>query len=173
MDPIAKIDLIHKLTWPYRVVREKLISIRRVFYWLPFIWKDRWWDSSFMLRILEAKLRYDAVRYERNGVACGRERRAKQMRTAAILCHRLAEENYTSPWDAEQQEEAQHFFNYLMSNKKDEGDGLVYYTSEGYEPNPLLKKMSKWASDRKEYMRNQDLKLLLGFLKRHMFGWWD
>ena len=126
-----------------------------------------------MLKILEAKLRYDANRYRRDGIACGCDRRARQMKVAAALCKRLHEQDYTTPWDKEAQESGRKLWDYISSHKRDEGSVFVYYSSEGYEPDPLLLKKARWAHEREDAMRKQDLNYLCHILQKHLFSWWD
>ncbi len=33
-------------------------SIKQLFYWLPIIWKNRWWDYGFLLVLMEHQLNY-------------------------------------------------------------------------------------------------------------------
>jgi len=70
-------------------------GIRNVFIWLPIIWEDRWYDSDFLLKMLEFKLDRMATRFEKHGIAVGAERDAKRMRICAVLCRHMMEDNYT------------------------------------------------------------------------------
>jgi len=174
MDKIAKMDLIHKLTWPYRKVRELLITLARVLYWLPIIWKDRWWDSSFLLQIIEAKLLYDAKKYKKDGVHVGAEIDAHNMFIAAALCKRLYEQEYTTPWDKERMEGANSLWEYMEAHTEVFGNkGLVAHTSRGYEVPKQLRDASQWAAKREDEMKQQDLDLLCKILQKHLFKWWD
>lgn len=147
-------------------------KVYRILYWLPILWRDRWWDSCFLLTIMAAKLRYDAERYAKSGCHVGNERDAKQMRTAAALCERLSRQDYASPWDAEETEAGRRFFDYLSTNKRTRG-GLTYCSSEGYVPDVALSRASTWAGERHDAMRDQDLEFLLRLFRKHLFSWWD
>ena len=68
--------------------------LRTIAYWLPVLWADRWWDVTFMWRIWEHKLRRDAEMYDRYGCHVGSKRDARQMRYAAGLLKRLADDEY-------------------------------------------------------------------------------
>lgn len=156
----------------YRPVQNLPSKIYRLLYWLPIIWKDRWYDDSFFLKILEHKLLYNAVRFEKLGLGVTSEDDAKRMRVAAALCKRIYEDNYTTPWDEEAREDSRERFSYMRSNKV-ERNGVIFYTSQGYEPDPRRTKMSKWAFERKNQMRALDLEELLRIFRKHLFGWWD
>lgn len=159
--------------WPYRKVQNLLITLSRVLYWLPIIWKDRWWDSSFLLRILEAKLRYDSKRYAKYGHHVGNEREARQMLVAAVLCKRLADQNYTTPWDQERDVHVNQFFDHINSNSITLPNGVTLHSSRGFVPDPLLNKKARWATEREDEMAKQDLELLTNVIRKHLLGWWD
>lgn len=157
-----------------RKLRDLYNSIRRIIHWLPILWKDGWWDSCFLLQIMETKLRYDATRYKNMGNHVGAERKAKQMRTAASLCNRLYEQEYTTPWDKENIEAANAFFDYMETHTEVFGNkGLTAHTSRGYEEPKRLHDASRWAAKREDEMKQQDLDLLCKILQKHLFKWWD
>jgi hypothetical protein len=153
-------------------VRNLLCNVRRILHWLPILWRDRWWDSCFLLEVMAAKLRYDAARYTKSGCHVGNERRAKQMHTAAALCERLSQQEYTSPWDAEETAAGNRFWDYMSSNERHMGS-LIYYSSEGYVKDRRLSQAADWARERHDAMRDQDLEYLFRLFQKHLFSWWD
>lgn len=155
----------------YRI-RQFFRNIKRVFYWIPLLWEDRWFDSSWLLLIMEKKLRYDADHYMKYHVAVGGERRAKQMLTCAILCKRLASDDYKTPWDAGARESSWRMWNYMVGNVKKVGS-LIIHTSEGYVEDPKLSREFRWATEREDEMKQQDRDLLFKIMKKHLFYWWD
>jgi hypothetical protein len=153
-------------------MKEFLCNVRRVLYWLPIIWSDRWWDSAFLLRVMEAKLRWDAKHYGEHGITCSADRHAKQMLIAAILCKRLRENNYTTPWDEEAGENTSRLLSYISSNRK-EHDGVVWHSSKGYEADKALARAADWARKHSDEMQKQDIALLCDILRRNVRSWWD
>lgn len=159
---------------PIRFVKELLFNIQKVLYWLPIIWKDRWWDESFLLKILEAKLRYNAKWFEKHGHHVGSEREAHQMMVAANLCERLADQEYTTPWDKEANTSALRLFEYMEHHVEVRGNkGMTVCTSRGYVEDKYLHDCSRWAGKREDQMKQQDLELLCKILRKHLFKWWD
>jgi hypothetical protein len=154
-------------------IENLFFAIYRIGYWLPVIWKDRWWDSSFLLRIMEVKLRYDADRYKRMGTHVGNDRRVRQIRTAAILCKRLDEQDYTTPWDKEFEQAGNNLWNYMENHTETMGSNLIVHTSRGYIESKRLSDASRWAIRREDDMRKQDLEYLCKLLQKHLFKWWD
>lgn len=131
-------------------------NVYRVCYWLPTIWKDRWWDDVFILMILERKLRYDIQRYEKYGCHAGKERDIKHMKIVAALCKRLTENNYNL------------FFSHEWVN---ESHGNIF---DGHMEGEWIGEFAgiKWVYY-EDYMRKQDLDYLCKILSKHLFEWWD
>jgi hypothetical protein len=71
-------------------------GIRDLVVYAPLIWRDRDWDSSFMLEIWEFKLRRMERHFRRYGHHLNSGRAADQMRLCAALCKRIHENNYLS-----------------------------------------------------------------------------
>ena len=74
-----------------RTVRMGLANLR---YWLPIIWRDRWWDREYIYRLLGHKLRRDAALYRASGHCEDAEVLAWQMETAACICGQLEADEY-------------------------------------------------------------------------------
>jgi len=121
---------------------------------------------------MEKKLRYDAEHYMKYHIAVGGERRAKQMLTCAILCKRLVDNKYTTPWDVGARESSWRMWNYLAGNKQKFGN-LIIHSTEGYVEDPKLSREFRWASEREDEMKQQDRDLLFKLMKKHLFSWWD
>lgn len=77
-----------KLKWKIKGIKE---SIERVVRWIPIIWEDRQYDYAFMFAILEKKLEF-MEKDTYNWFSFGAEKDRKRIKTARILCKRLAEE---------------------------------------------------------------------------------
>jgi hypothetical protein len=69
-------------------------GIENLIAYAPIIWRDRDWDHADLTRLLEFKLRRMAAHFEKYGHHLSSERDAKQIREAAILCKRMALEDY-------------------------------------------------------------------------------
>ena len=73
------------------MLREIKHGIRNLIYWLPVIWKDRWWNDYYIYAILRHKLLNMAEIFEKYSVA---KSNARKMRYAAALLKRLMDDDY-------------------------------------------------------------------------------
>jgi hypothetical protein len=76
------------------IVYDLCRGVYNVIRWIPIIWLDRDWDWVYLAAVMEYKLNRMAVAIE-NGCHVGRERDARRIRTAALLCKRMREDNYS------------------------------------------------------------------------------
>lgn len=147
---------------PIRFVKGLCFKIKALFYWLPFIWKDRWWDWIFIIQLLEAKLRWDAKHYKKHGHLISNEKQAKQMLIAAALCKRLADGNYNL------------FFSkkWVPNSEEENKEGLFLFNDhlEGEWIGPFAG--DNWIKY-EDYMIQQDLDYLFKILNKHLQTWWD
>ena len=99
-----------------RTVRMGLANLR---YWLPIIWRDRWWDREYIYRLLGHKFRRDAALYRASGHCEDAEVLAGQMETAACLCGQLDAEEYEGAtwmeWEAARATDTQTLFALLTA----------------------------------------------------------
>jgi hypothetical protein len=91
--------IYHKI--PY--VSEVIDGIGNLIKWFPVIWKDRWWDYSFLAKIISHKLFLDAKEYEKQGIHLYADRDARKMKICAELMRRIGDYDYfekkTKLWD--------------------------------------------------------------------------
>lgn len=59
--------------------------LERLWFWIPFLWKDRDWDYGCLLNMMKAKMLRLANTIEDNAFIEGNERTAKQLRWACFL----------------------------------------------------------------------------------------
>jgi len=123
-------------------------KFRRIIGWLPVLWDDCYWDQSYLLRILEYKLREMAKFHRDHGHCMKSGRTAKQLFEASYLCKRMANEDYSSgpEWQP------------LISSNFDDFKF----------PDPMY--LGRYHSD---YLYQQDLDRLCLLFKKHLRTWWD
>ncbi len=168
----SKIKCKQRILWPYKKIREYYHRVYRICYWLPTLWRSHWWDHVFLLEMLERKLQYDAKRYRKYGIACGADKRARQMQMAAFLCKRIREDDYKTPWDKEAEEHIQQFMQHMTKTREKIGN-QIWCTSKGFAPEKRLEDCNRFAGDRKRYLKEQDLAYLCQILNKHLLSWWD
>ena len=129
-----------------RFIRNLPYDIYRVFYWLPTIWKDHWNDKSYLLIMLEHKLRYDGMRYIKDEYTISensRDRGDKMLRCAE-LCKRIREDEH-----------------YFIMKEAMETAGID--TEENY----------KELHIKSNEMLKKDVDELFNTLRDNILDWWD
>jgi hypothetical protein len=69
-------------------------GLRNLWRWLPIIWEDRDWDYVYLLRVMEAKMRWMSVCLRDHGHLLHSDRYARQLAVCAALAKRIREDNY-------------------------------------------------------------------------------
>jgi hypothetical protein len=125
------------------------------------IWRDRDWDHSFLLALMEFKLRRMSKHIGGRGVHVSAKLDARRMLNAAEACRRIHADEYC---DAE--------YEALMAKYgyRPDGDFLAWlnrHTSseERAEYRAIF--------DRNETAIHKDLTLLADLLREHLREWWD
>lgn len=81
--------------------RQFFKSIRRFLknipFYLPIMWDDRWYDSSYLLRIIAKKCARDAKSYAIDGQSQVHIEIAKQLWEVADICNRLQDPDVGYP----------------------------------------------------------------------------
>jgi hypothetical protein len=86
-----------KLWWKFEgsYIPHNIISgIKRVWYWLPVIWKDRNWDSHYIFDILSHKLKAQSKYIGDRDIHTRSKRDAEVMMTCVRLIKKVQEEFY-------------------------------------------------------------------------------
>jgi len=69
-------------------------GIKSLITWFPVIWKDRWWDHSFLYSILRKKLELMEEGFRLHGMGLHSEMDAKNMKKCILLLDRLINDAY-------------------------------------------------------------------------------
>ena len=75
------------------VPRDVVSGIKNLIRWAPVVWGGSWFDSDYLLRLLEYKLRQMADKFP-GGSTADCERHAREMRVCAELCRRMLADDY-------------------------------------------------------------------------------
>lgn len=140
---------------------KKILNLLR---WCVFLWKDQDYDSYFLLKIMQYKmkrLRFCIL----NGYHAHADKVAKNIRVCELLLQRLMEDNYTSKKYEEllQKYEISDFLSYLMGK---EGRLTV-------EKKKAFNRESRALHKLHTTLQQQDLELFCKLFKKHVFTWWD
>ena len=154
---LAKIGLkiYHKV--PY--VSNIYDGIGNLIKWIPIIWKDRWFDYSFLAKIISHKLFLDAKEYEKQGIHLYADRDARKMKICAELMKRISDYDYfekkTKIWDLD------------LDYEKDPNHTLLTPTSK--KDSVKLRRAGKNEEELRKYYLDYCFKIM----SRSVQTWWD
>lgn len=143
-------------------------GIRNVKKWLPIIWKDRDWDYTYLMAMMDKKLKNMGELHENYGYGERSGEYAKDLKEASKLAKRLSEEDYEA--------EANKGKEYLYSGFKTK----IVSTKEGYRYEIEFPKLTeedreelKKAMDKENKLMENDKKRLFEIMDKELFNWWD
>lgn len=90
-----------RLWWKFEgqfYYRNFIIGIKNLINWFPVIWKDKDWDSYYIFRILEHKLKLQAKGISKRDIHTAAQRDAEIIRTCVRLMEKIREDYYASEY---------------------------------------------------------------------------
>lgn len=151
------------------------IGIKNIFYYLPFIFKDRDYDDHFLYEMLYAKLNKMSKYYESGGTMpfVGWEREARYIKICKELAYRLSNRDYDSNADLRIPKEHQiDYENMNIFNMFVDSDTLgfkVFKHDTTKEQDYWILKSGKIAQD----VQKNDKEYLFKLMNKHSNKWWD
>lgn len=149
-------------------------GILNLIIWFPIIWRDRNWDHSYMFEMLEYKLSLMEKLFRKYGHSVNSEKDAHYIMICKNLCKRLADDEYTNPYEERNRLHHEWFsrkFEEAM-NKEPNKNGFITVVRR-HEPDEPDDRWILPAHEHEEYLANQDLELLCRLIRKHSRGWWD
>ena len=163
--------LYNKIKIPIMVFIE---SIESILFWFPIIWKDRDWDSIYLLKLIEIKIRKMRKYFIESGVAIHSKKEIRAMVIAETIVKRLKKEGYDKYLSKKHDEKWGKLEVFLAPCEKNLSSYSVYrgkiFTDKDRKQEY---KENKQIMEHEEYMTNQDLELLGKTFKKHLKKWWD
>jgi len=162
-------------SWSFRGIYERSIE---VLLFIPVVFKVVRWDYSSLLVIMEPWLGRMQDVHEKNKHHTKEcvDHAVKTIKTARILCKRLAEDKYSDSFHEEHDkrwgemetwttptDETKQWFTWNHSRPK------AIYPHEKIQEN---KEYKKWILEHPEYLKKQDIDYLFRIIKKHYRGWW-
>lgn len=171
--PIENIkDRIEKVDIFFRDIK---VGIKNLIEWLPVIWKDRWWDHTFLYEMLRFKLSIMERKIRKHGIHLNAHDDADQIKLCVSLLDRLIDDDYHE--------------NAFKNHDKKWGEGVINWAPvEGTDllsmdcsrpnvntPEEKKKEGKEWkvCMDHIEPMIKQDLETLFNTMRKHIRHWWD
>jgi len=157
-----------------RKIKRLICKIKRIFYYLPYIWKNEDWDSHHIYDLLYAKLKSIEnywTNYDGMGRYVGQEKDLKNIKIAKNLCKRLGNDNYLENatfwhdkrYDERDFEECFEDFTY------DNGEVVSRWVEDN---NKRREKSFIRACSHSDKMEKRDKEYLFDFLKKEIDKWW-
>lgn len=149
---------------------------KNLIYYIPFIWKDRNWSDHHIFLALYYKLKRQE-NYIRHGHFVGCEKEADNILFCIkLLESRILKDDYNNVSGYTKINEK--WGDYDCKCKKSEIDGfeeliLSRENVKTEEDEKLEKKEFMEAMLLEEYLKNQDIAYLFGFMRKHIRYWWD
>ena len=153
----------YHLEHPYDKTRQ---VVGNLIYYAPFIWKDSWFDHSFLLDMIERKCTRDAKYYRSRAMAASADTTADELEKIATICHKLSNE-------FEEYEEPLYDAHDLKWGKNKD------WLNRHSRPNATTPELQQQQHDEfiqimKDYEKAKQCDcVLLGLLFMHCRSWWD
>ena len=81
-------------------MRKFIYGIKQVIYWLPIIWKNRWWDYGYLLVLMEHQLDYMLAHWVVDTHYMGAKEDKETIQAFRDNIHKL-NKNETASWKEE------------------------------------------------------------------------
>jgi hypothetical protein len=143
----------------------KFISnIKRLIKWIPIIWRDRDWDSQYLLKVLDFKIEMMYNYINEFGIHKYKHRELKQMFRTRLILKRLMDDEYAE-WQWKKLHET--YGEWII---QEDGVRLEYETEDNKDQIRVIMDKNRLDST---YLRKQDLEFLGKYLAKYIDGWWD
>jgi len=151
------------------------IGIKNLRRWFKIIWSDRDYDPYFIYTVLHHKLSLMEHFIRHDGHHLYAKRDADQIKKCVLILNRLIEDDYHE--NAFKDHERKWGVPEMEWTPIDNGE-----LSELHINYPNVKTEKDKETERKEFkrvceheniLREQDLEILFGSMRKHIRGWWD
>lgn len=160
--------------------KRKWRQIKRVWDFLPIIWKGYDWDYRYAIELFQHQLKRTADEIEARGYQVGRHNTANRIRTAVELMEKVYDEEYQFEYATKIEEKygASKFEFEELEELDSNGDPFYsmvehfekYYTADELNQIQEEKDELMWASREKQKKAH---KLLWNYIEHNIQRWWD
>ena len=147
----------------YEPLMDVVYRITNIISWIPILWQDKPWSETYILKILQFKLKKVRITLEKDQVYLNSPKYAKQIKVAELLLDRLTggTDCYTTKdWE-------EHYKLYPILDIEDWFDSIGHFIQRGPEEHKDVKRIMQ----KEEYMYKQDLDYLFKYMKKHLTNW--
>lgn len=154
--------------WYRHYIRNTLWNIKNIILWIPVLWNNWDFDEAYLLKIMAHKFGLMERFFREDGITISASRHAHQCKVCKNLCKRLAEENYTSPWDIL----LEPAYKRPWEENPIEINGKICYEIK-FNNSSKETLYFQLQHKHEEKMIKQDKELLLKMLDKYLREWWD
>jgi len=157
-------------------------GIKSVLFWLPIIWKDRWYDWDFLMMIIEHKLLQMGHATRAHGCQESSQKKAAQMLVCADLCKKI----YTNKYRQDELEFHKgiwgdcvcpvcgEFICDCFRSSDDESYWVnLYENVKTRADDEMASAQMMRILEAQETDLETDIELLFYIMKEKLRGWWD
>jgi len=149
-------------------------GFENLFLWFSIIWKDRNWDYYYIYIILRHKLHLTEkhIREYNNHVKA--EKDADNIKKCVLILDRLIKDNY-SPVEKHMEKWGDPEFKFIDIEDKPGFSSLdiIHPNVKTKEDEIQERKDFRFAINREELLKKQDLDMLFHLMRKHIQTWWD
>ena len=147
------------------MLRQVKHGVKNLIHWFPVIWKNREYDHSYLLIILQKKLELMEEYFRTKSHCMDGDKQANDVKYAILLINRLIKDDYTE----------------IPYKKHVEKFGELEFTDEGLKHTKVKSRKQEMECDksfneymkRGDYLKKQDLDELFKHIRKHLESWWD
>lgn len=133
-------------------IKSIICNIKNIFYYLPVIWKDRYWDYEFILVLLKHKLERDKEHFKANNI----------VEDTSLIYNQIDEvinyiDKYLNPDDA------------FINERPDLANKFADYEPFSNEFNEYCKEWFELKTD----LQQKNWEKIWECISKYGQGWWD
>jgi hypothetical protein len=169
------IIFINRVLWPFK---NFFCNIKRLFIWLPVIWKDREFDYQFLLNIMIFKLKQMEKYHMRSEILMSDDK--KRILSGLRTSINLLEKTYDDTYAMEYLNEIERRFgkeNLIFEACKDipNAHELVYKFDKPYTDDELIDidKIKSELFIRSKVKQEKAERITFSFISHRIREWWD
>lgn len=150
-------------------------GIKSLIVWFQVIWRDQWWDHSFLFILLRFKLKLMEKGFRDEGHHIGDIKNANEIKICILLLNRIIDDDYfemvfkhhDKKWGKLKMSFEKTDNKYLQDLK------LTHPNVKTKSDDVVEEKESKRLFNLAEYLHRQDIEYLFHIINRKIRCWWN
>ena len=150
-------------------------GIKNLIKWFPIIWTDRWWDHSFIFKMLHFKLNDMEKLYRARSIHKYSDETADQMKMCVRLLDRIIKDDYiTNALQFHEKKYGEIDFKFTPIEGTDCSSLDLVHKKELTEAEAkMANKLRNNLYKHSDNMETQDVEMLFKLMTKYIRMWWD